>query len=202
MLKFKKEDTGLYVALTLMGAGTGLLVGATLASRLVTPVYIPTPEEDEEWVLGAEIIVEKMIPKHLGMGSQTALALAIGTGLSKIYGIENISVEELALKLGRGTVTALGTYGFKSVTDERGKLDLFNRPMHITNRAIADQLATAAELVMGETNERVPFVIIRGYPIEKVTPDNEIDINTLITEEDCMFLGPLLPCLEFEKKSE
>ncbi len=102
-----------------------------------------------------------------------------------------------------GTVgCALGTYGFKSVTDERGKLDLFNRPIHITTRAIADQLATAAELVMGETNERVPFVIIRGYPIERVTPDNERNINTLITKEDCMFLGPLLPCLEFKKKSD
>jgi len=62
---------------------------------------------------GAEIIVENAIPKHLGMGSQTALALGIGTALSKIYGIDNVSVEEMALKLGRGTITALGTYGFK-----------------------------------------------------------------------------------------
>lgn len=62
---------------------------------------------------GAEIIVEDSIPINLGMGSQTALSLGIGTALSKIYGIDNISVEEMALKLGRGTVTALGTYGFK-----------------------------------------------------------------------------------------
>jgi beta-ribofuranosylaminobenzene 5'-phosphate synthase len=62
---------------------------------------------------GAEIIVEKTIPKHLGMGSQTALSLGIGTALSKIYGIDDVSVEEMALMLGRGTVTALGTYGFK-----------------------------------------------------------------------------------------
>jgi len=62
---------------------------------------------------GAEIIVEKSIPKHLGMGSQTALSLGIGTALSKIYGIDGVNVEEMALKLDRGTVTALGTYGFK-----------------------------------------------------------------------------------------
>ena len=62
---------------------------------------------------GAEIIVEDSIPINLGMGSQTALALAIGKGLSVIYGIDNVSVEDMALKLGRGTVTALGTYGFK-----------------------------------------------------------------------------------------
>ena len=62
---------------------------------------------------GAEIIVENSIPKHLGMGSQTALALGIGMALLKIYGIDDVNVEDMALKLGRGTVTALGTYGFK-----------------------------------------------------------------------------------------
>lgn len=62
MLKFKKEDTGLYIALTLMGAGTGLLVGATIASRLVEPVYIP-PLEEEEWDQEAEMVAHKTIQK-------------------------------------------------------------------------------------------------------------------------------------------
>ncbi|MCK5602213.1 hypothetical protein KAR91_10100 [Candidatus Pacearchaeota archaeon] len=57
MLKFKKEDVGLYTALTLMGAGTGLLVGATIASRLVAPVYIPAHSE-EEWDEAAEKFTE------------------------------------------------------------------------------------------------------------------------------------------------
>lgn len=96
-----------------------------------------------------------------------------------------------------GTVgTALATYGFKSVIDERGKSDLFGRPMHFTSRAIADQLATAAEIVMGETAERTPFVIIRNYPLIPVSEDDEIDINYLIPEDLCMFLGPLLPCIK------
>ncbi len=58
MLKFKKEDTGLYVALTLMGAGTGLLAGAIIASRLAGPIYISTPEE-EEWDEEAEIAADE-----------------------------------------------------------------------------------------------------------------------------------------------
>jgi coenzyme F420-0:L-glutamate ligase len=100
-----------------------------------------------------------------------------------------------------GTVGgAIATYGFQSIIDERGKNDLFGRPMHITTRAIADQLATAAELLMGETNERTPFVIIRDYPIKRITSKEEQDINSLITEENCMFIGPLLPCLEEKMK--
>ncbi len=62
---------------------------------------------------GAEIIIESTIPRNIGLGSQTALSLAIGTALSKLYNINKISLEEMAFKLGRGTVTALGTHGFR-----------------------------------------------------------------------------------------
>lgn len=96
-----------------------------------------------------------------------------------------------------GTVgCALGTYGFEPITDERGKKDLFHKTMHITTRAIADQLATAAELVMGETKERIPFAIIRGYNINRISDREETDINNAISIEQCMFLGPVWDCLK------
>ncbi|MHA1303347.1 MAG: coenzyme F420-0:L-glutamate ligase [Candidatus Heimdallarchaeaceae archaeon] len=96
-----------------------------------------------------------------------------------------------------GTVgCALGTYGFQAVIDERGKQDLFDRKMHITNRAIADQLATTAELLMGETNEQIPFVIIRNYPLIEITEEEERDVNKLIPAKSCMFIGPLLKGIE------
>lgn len=92
-----------------------------------------------------------------------------------------------------GTVgSALATYGFVSLLDERGHDDLFGRKMHITVRALADQLATAAEIVMGETNEQIPFVIIRDYPIQRIPSNKEIDLNRQITAEQCMFIGPFL----------
>ncbi|MHA1200409.1 MAG: coenzyme F420-0:L-glutamate ligase [Candidatus Heimdallarchaeaceae archaeon] len=92
-----------------------------------------------------------------------------------------------------GTVgCALATYGFEALLDERGSDDLFGRKMHITVRAIADQLATAAEIVMGETNERTPFAVIKGYSINRITSNEEIDLNTQITAEECMFIGPFV----------
>jgi coenzyme F420-0:L-glutamate ligase len=72
-----------------------------------------------------------------------------------------------------GTIgVALATSGFEPVVDERGKPDLFYRPLRVTKRAMADQLATAAEILMGETNERVPAVLIRNAPItlNELTP--------------------------------
>ncbi len=52
-----------------------------------------------------------IIPVHVGLGSQTALALSIGVGLAKLYGID-VDVLDLAVKLRRGTVSGLGLYSF------------------------------------------------------------------------------------------
>jgi F420-0:gamma-glutamyl ligase len=111
--------------------------------------------------------------------------------MNKYVGI--IIADSRTTPLRLGTVgCALATYGFLSILDERGKKDLFGRPMHITVRAIADQLATAAEIVMGETDEMIPFAIIRGFPMIRISKDEEMDLNTLISPEECMFIGPYI----------
>jgi len=43
-----------------------------------------------------------------------------------------------------------------------GKPDLYGRKMRVTECGFADQIATAASLVMGETNEGMPVIHIRG----------------------------------------
>ncbi len=62
---------------------------------------------------GAEVHIKREIPKFVGLGFHTTLALSIGVGLSKLYGL-NLSVEDVALIMGRGTITALGVYAFKT----------------------------------------------------------------------------------------
>jgi coenzyme F420-0:L-glutamate ligase/coenzyme F420-1:gamma-L-glutamate ligase len=59
---------------------------------------------------------------------------------------------------------ALGAAGIPSLVDMVGKPDLFGRPMQVTEIAVADQIAAAATLVMGEADEGVPVVHIRGVP--------------------------------------
>lgn len=62
---------------------------------------------------------------------------------------------------------ALGTSGFEPLRDRRGEKDFFGYTIKIKKTAIADELASAAELVIGQTNEGIPVAIVRGYPYLK-----------------------------------
>ena len=62
---------------------------------------------------------------------------------------------------------ALGVSGFEPLRDRRGEKDLFGYKIKVKKTAIADELASAAELVIGQTNEGIPVAIIRGYPYPK-----------------------------------
>jgi coenzyme F420-0:L-glutamate ligase/coenzyme F420-1:gamma-L-glutamate ligase len=58
---------------------------------------------------------------------------------------------------------AIGVAGIKPIRDRRGEKDLFGYVLRIKQTAIADELASAAELVIGQANEGIPVAIIRGY---------------------------------------
>jgi coenzyme F420-0:L-glutamate ligase/coenzyme F420-1:gamma-L-glutamate ligase len=66
------------------------------------------------------------------------------------------------LRMGEINV-AIGVAGLKPIRDRRGEKDLFGYVMKIKQTAVADELASAAELVIGQTNEGIPAAIIRGY---------------------------------------
>ena len=64
-----------------------------------------------------------------------------------------------------GTVgAALGVSGLSAVVDLSGHPDLFGRPLQITEVGIADELAAAASLIMGQADEGRPIVLARGVP--------------------------------------
>ena len=56
---------------------------------------------------------------------------------------------------------AIGVAGLPPLTDYRGTTDSFGRTLHASVIATADEIASAAELVMGKTR-RVPVVVVRG----------------------------------------
>jgi len=58
---------------------------------------------------------------------------------------------------------AIGVAGITPIRDRRGETDLFGYVLRIKRTAIADELASAAELVIGQANEGIPVAIIRGY---------------------------------------
>jgi coenzyme F420-0:L-glutamate ligase/coenzyme F420-1:gamma-L-glutamate ligase len=65
------------------------------------------------------------------------------------------------LRMGEINV-AIGVAGIKPIRDRRGEKDLFGYVLRIKQTAIADELASAAELVIGQASEGIPAAIIRG----------------------------------------
>ena len=83
------------------------------------------------------------------------------------------------------TGIAVGVSGFDPVEDERGKRDLYGKKLKVTFKATADCLATIAVFMMGESNESIPVVVIRGANVrgtqrklsmKDMTVDPKIDI--------------------------
>ncbi len=98
----------------------------------------------------------------------------------------------------RVTPTRLGTVGIavsysgiKPTLDMRGTTDLLGNTLVVTLRGIADQLATAAQLVMGESNEARPIVIIRGFYDGFGEPKNDFERKSTIAPEQCLILRSL-----------
>lgn len=65
--------------------------------------------------------------------------------------------------LGGVTAFALVVVGFDPIENYIGKKDLFGRQLLVTREARADQLATAANFLMGNADQAIPAVIVRGH---------------------------------------
>jgi coenzyme F420-0:L-glutamate ligase len=81
----------------------------------------------------------------------------------KNVGVVIVDSRVSPLRLGT-TGFAIGCAGFEPIEDLRGRVDVFGRGIEITVRAIADGIAGAAQLVMGEGSDRIPFAIVRDAP--------------------------------------
>lgn len=67
-----------------------------------------------------------------------------------------------------GTVgMALGTAGLEPLFNQVGEYDLFGNLLQVTEAAVADELAAAASLVMGQAAEGLPVVLVRGARLRR-----------------------------------
>jgi coenzyme F420-0:L-glutamate ligase/coenzyme F420-1:gamma-L-glutamate ligase len=61
------------------------------------------------------------------------------------------------------TDVGIGSSGIQPLFDMRGQQDLFGYVLRVKQTAVIDELASAAELVIGNADEKIPVAIIRGY---------------------------------------
>jgi coenzyme F420-0:L-glutamate ligase/coenzyme F420-1:gamma-L-glutamate ligase len=86
------------------------------------------------------------------------------------------------------TGLALAVAGFKPIKDCRSETDLYGKPLIITRHAVADDLASAAHLLMGEAAEKTPIVLIRKAPVDF---DNGVYGSTdmMMPFKECIFMN-------------
>jgi len=76
---------------------------------------------------------------------------------------------------------AIGVAGLSPIVDYRGTQDMFGNQLSVTQIAMADELASAAELVMRKS-DRIPVAIVRG--VDYVKQDGSIRLLIRPREED------------------
>jgi coenzyme F420-0:L-glutamate ligase/coenzyme F420-1:gamma-L-glutamate ligase len=138
-------------------------------------------------------------------GNPDLSAERIRTGIEKQCGIKvGVIIADSrthAMRLGCSGV-AIGCSGIEAVTDERGRCDLYGRQLEVTKAAVADNIASACELVMGEADECIPAAIVRGIGLEL----SEKSGVESIAASECLFMGVALdanPSLfDGDRKSE
>ncbi len=111
-------------------------------------------DSNEEWVL--------LLPEDPDR-SAGELRKSIQARTGKQIGVLVIDSHGRAWR--NGTVgVAIGLAGMPGLEDLRGHPDLFDFKLRITQVGVADELAAAASLVMGQAAEGTPVVHVRGFP--------------------------------------
>ena len=124
----------------------------------------------EEWVL--------LLPEDPDV-SATRLRSQLEAASGVRLGVLVIDSHGRAWRLGTVGV-AIGISGLPGLVDLRGKSDLFGYKLRITQVGVADELAAAASLMMGQADEGTPVIHVRGFPY----PLREAALSELIRPEE------------------
>ena len=80
---------------------------------------------------------------------------------------------------------ALASHNIQSLIDLKGEEDMFGNKLKGTEIASADELASAAGLLMGQSDEGVPVVIIKGFNRSSYQTNNAFDL--IVNENDDLY---------------
>lgn len=80
--------------------------------------------------------------------------------------------------------TAIGCSGINPLWTRVGEKDLYGRELETTEIATADELASAASLIMGQADEGLPVVIVSGFSAFDQLRDKNSNINPLLMPKE------------------
>ena len=129
-----------------------------------------------------------LFPRH-PFESAKSIRSAILKGVNRSVGVVLTDSRLMPTRLGT-TGVAIAVAGIQASKDERGRKDLFGNILRVTQRAIADDISSAAQLLMGEADEGIPLVIVRGSGIEISDREAKRD-GMSVDYKDCIYVRGL-----------
>lgn len=140
----------------------------TIVGRCTGAMLCLLHPEPDIWIVAANAGMDQSnVPGGTALG-WPADSAASAIRLKKELGCAVIIIDSCCTPLRTGIdAYALACAGIDPIRNEIGKPDLFGTPLRITRDAIADELASAASLLMGNAAQAIPAVIVRdhGFPI-------------------------------------
>ncbi len=96
---------------------------------------------------------------------------------------------------------SIGFFGFHPVVRHIGKKDIFGRKFKFSRTNLADGIASAAVLTMGETNERKPVAVVREVPLLRFVP-YDTSRELLIRPKEDIYYPILKPLYDSKQKAK
>jgi len=133
----------------------GGIPGFVLASK--DGVLTPNAGIDKSNVKHGSVVLYPRRPELSAWRIREALKFSRGVSVGVVICDSRLSPTR------RGTTgVAVASSGIEAVLDMRGRKDLFGNVLKVTSQSVADDLSSAAEILMGESDEATPIVLARG----------------------------------------
>lgn len=124
-------------------------------------------------------------------GSAKAIGMHVAELCGKDVSVIITDTNGRSFKIGQ-TGVAVGVYGVHPIKNWRGEKDLFGKVLEITEEAVADEVASAANLLMGEAAGGTPVVIVRGLDLYS---SDDVSVKEMYRREGEDIIRKGLKCL-------
>ena len=149
-------------------------------------LFTPNAGIDKSNIARGSVVLYPRNPLESAILIRSALKFSRGVSV----GVVICDSRLMPTRRGTSGVT-LASAGVEGIRDLRGKPDLFGNVLRVTSQAIADDLSSAAQLVMGESDEAAPIVIVRGLHNQLIKEVNYESGDFAIPMEQCVYTRSL-----------
>jgi coenzyme F420-0:L-glutamate ligase / coenzyme F420-1:gamma-L-glutamate ligase len=162
----------------------GGIPGFILASK--EGLLTPNAGIDKSNVRHGSVVLYPRRPEESALQIREGIRYALGLSVGVIICDSRLSPTR------RGTSgVAIAASGIEAIMDLRGKRDLFGNVLKVTSQALADDISSAAEVLMGESDESIPVVVVRGLSKNLLKKTEYPGRRFSIPMDECVYLRSL-----------